>query len=279
MTAQLCGCTRPVRAGYIICGICQGELEQHLAEMAWLDEQLDISLTRVKGVDYNRVGGRSSETALPWNDRASRARHELKAELVGWFRLLWVKGERIPSDDLVDVAAWLQSHLNEIAKREDAWVIWDQITRASLFARSVVFAKPEKKIFVGRCEGRIEDDGYEIVELPCEGEIMAPEGSLDGECDKCGRSYDADEQTRRLLREVQDKLFTLHRVAQLFSYLHPNIPTERTRSILRYWEESDRIIPKGHVARDTKSGPVQTPIYPFNDLRDMLTKHFRDKIA
>lgn len=279
MTAQLCGCTRPTRQGHTLCNACINELEKHLAEMNWLNNELDTTLTRTKGIDYNRVGGRSSETALPWNDLASRARHHLKTELTHTFRLLWATGDPIPTNDIVSIAAWLLTRLDTITRRDDAETIADQITHASNAARTVVFAKPEKKIFVGRCEGRIEDDGYEIVELPCEGEILAPEGSLDGECDRCGRSYDAAEQTNRLLAAVEDKLFTLHRVAQLFSFLHPNIPTERTRSILRYWEEHDRIMAKGHVSRATKNGPVQTPIYPFNDLREMLTIHFRDKIA
>lgn len=245
MTTNLCGCTRPTRAGYIICDTCRADLEQHLAEMAWLDEQLDVSLTRVKGIDYNRIGSRSTETPLPWNDRASRARHELKAELVGWFRLLWVEGDPIPADRLVDIAAWLMLRLNDIAKREDAWVIWDQITRASLFARSVVFSKPAERHFIGPCEGAIDDEG-EITEDECTGEIFLVEGANVAECDVCLRAYDPDAAMRARDAKLADRLFTLVEIARL-AHRTFGQPEARVLNTAKAWQKKKLITAHSHV--------------------------------
>lgn len=275
MTAQLCGCTRPVRAGYIICDTCRADLEQHLAEMAWLDEQLDISLTRVKGVDY-RAGSEprsSNETPLPWNDRASRARHQLKNELVGWFRIMWIKGERIPADNIVDIAAWLQCHLNEIAMRDDAWEIREGVELATNIAKNAIDMTPPKS-YVGPCEGAIEDYGDEIIEVECPGSIFLNETTNSAECGKCRRAYDpvAAIKSRNLKLAQDGKMLTLVEAA---NYTHRALgqPEARVLNTLKSWQKQrgnrpPMIHPAGHVEG--------VAVYRYQDLLERLGRTYGD---
>lgn len=274
MTDNLCGCTRPTRAGYILCDTCCSELEKHLAEMSWLDEQLDISLTRVKGVNYQAGNEpRGNETPLPWNDRASRARHELKNELVGWFRIMWIKGERIPADNIVDIAAWLQCHLNDIAMRDDAWLIREGISLATNAAKDAIDTTPPKR-YVGPCEGAIEDDGEEIIEVECPGSIFLNETTKSAECAKCRRAYDpiAAIKARNLKLAQDGKMLTLVEAA---NYTHQALgqPEARVLNTLKSWQKqrnghSPIIQPAGHVEG--------VAVYRYQDLLDRLARTYGD---
>lgn len=272
MTANLCGCTRPTRDGYTICDTCQSDLEQNLAEMRWLDEQLDISLTRVKGINY-QIGNepRSNEKPLPWNDRASRARHELKNELVGWVRIM-VDGDW-PADNLTSIAAWLMCRLNDIAKREDAWLIREGVDLATSAAKDAIDITPPRR-YVGPCEGAIEDDGEEIVEVECPGSIFLNEITNSAECAKCRRAYDPIAAIKaRNQRLAQDgKMLTLAEAAEV-THRAFGQPEARVLNTLKSWQKprngrSPIIQPAGHVEG--------VAIYRYQDLLDRLTRTYGD---
>jgi hypothetical protein len=281
VTANLCGCSRPVRSGYVICDTCRADLEKHLAETPWLNEQLDISLTRIKGVDY-RSGGepRGTETPLPWNDRASRARHELKNELVGWVRIVKMGSETWPRDDLVSIAAWLQSRLNTIAKRDDAWVICEEVGAAFISAEGVVFAKPRQRHFIGPCEGAILDD--EIAEVECVGEIWLTEGANVAECDMCLRAYDPDAAIRARDNKLRMESFTASEIASI-GHRGLGQPKKRIETLLNVWIKRKRITSHGHhvcgdrcVRKSALTGRAcfmaGNPTFNYGDVMDMLRR-------
>jgi hypothetical protein len=257
-----------VRSGYVICDTCRADLEKHLAETPWLNEQLDISLTRIKGVDY-RSGGepRGTETPLPWNDRASRARHELKNELVGWVRIVKMGSETWPRDDLVSIAAWLQSRLNTIAKRDDAWVICEEVGAAFISAEGVVFAKPRQRHFIGPCEGEILDDDAEIAEIECMGEIWLTEGANVAECDMCLRAYDPDAAIRARDEALKDRLFTLVEIARL-AHRTFGQPEARVLNTAKGWQKRHQITAHSHVEGAAR--------FRYQDVLDKLARVYGD---
>lgn len=289
----LCGCTRPTRAGYIICDTCRADLERHLAEMAWLDEQLDISLIRAKGVDY-RAGNepRSSESPLPWNDRASRARHELKNELVGWVRILRSSGDEWPTDTLAAIAAWLLSRLDTIAKHDAAWNIREGIEHASNRAKTVIDSNPPRR-FVGPCEGRIQDDGDEIIETECPGEIFLTEGTNNAECDKCHRTYDSVEAIRAQERRLENSGIMLT-ASQIAKTAHRGLaqPQEKVLRQIDAWRRRGRLASKGthrcsddgdfcslitdKETRQPRCLLVEKPVYAYSDAKAMLVEAYGD---
>lgn len=270
--SNLCNCTRPTRDGYTICDTCKADLEQHLAEMRWLNEQLDISLTRARAVTYNGAGGKSTETALPWNDQASRARRALKTELTRWVTILKTSNETNPTDRLTTIAAWHLNRLDRIAKHDSGWEIFDTITRASQRARAVVFAKPEPEIFLGKCDGRIEDDGDTITEHPCDGEVFARENNPTGECNYCRRAYDTNQRRNDLANQLEDHLCSISDTARLATYLGLEASRESIRGLLYRWTETRRILPHQKDANGTD-------LYRFGETRNMLEHHYLEKRA
>lgn len=279
-----CGCTRPTRAGYVLCDTCKAELEQHLAEIGWLAGELNVSLTRVKGVDYNRNGGRSADKPLPWNEGAAKARENLKAEMVSWVRIIAASTDKLPKDSLVSIAAWLLYRLERVAKREDAWVIYDTITGASLEARSFVFAKPAEKHFIGPCEGRIEDDGERVSESECVGEIFLTEGSGLAECGECLRAYDPVAAIRARDEKMRDVALTPSEIASL-GHRALGQPRKKVEGLLNIWIKRERITLSGHhfhgevcARRSEQTGqPCRLdgqPTYNYGAVTDMLREAY-----
>lgn len=270
---NVCGCDRPCREGFTLCTTdlpnrpsCKAELEQHLAEMHWLDAQLDISLTRTKGIAYNGASGKSSETPLPWNDRASRVRHELKAEMVLWVRLLRFGGDKWPDDQLPAMAAWLLVRLDLIAKHDDAWAIFDGITLASQKARAVVFAKPAERHFIGPCEGAIDDEG-EVSEVPCDGDIYVTDGAALAECLSCKRAYDTDAAIRSRDEAMADRLLSLTEIADLAHHTFGQ-PRAKVLNTAKSWQKRGQIVAHQHVEGAAR--------FRYKDVLDRLAQTYGD---
>lgn len=95
MTTE-CRCGRPTRDAAYGCDDCGDSLARALGEVPWLTEELEVTISRQKGVDYRGVGGSgSTERALPVVWGASEARAHLKALLVSW--ALYAHQEKIRS--------------------------------------------------------------------------------------------------------------------------------------------------------------------------------------
>src|SRR5689334_20695038 len=87
-----CRCGRPTRDAAYGCDACGDDLARALGDVPWLDEELEVTITRQQGIDYRRSGGgkggkKPAERPLPGNWTASEARTHLKALLVLWTRL------------------------------------------------------------------------------------------------------------------------------------------------------------------------------------------------
>lgn len=274
--AHSCGCSRPARTGYVLCDHCRAELEQHLAEVPWLLNELETSLTRAKGIDYRTMGSaHGTETPLPMNTKASDLRDALKAEMVGWVRILRLADETWPADRIIAIDAWLMVRLERIAKHDEAWAIYEGITHASQDARALVFAKAAEKRLVGVCEGRIRDDGDEITEEACDGHLYAAEQSSLAECIKCRRSYDADVKRAEMLDQLNDRLANKRQIARLMGYLSLPVNMDVLRSQMYRWMTATKDKPAKIQPRIHDADGI--PLYNFGEVRDALEHHYRDK--
>lgn len=82
-----CRCGRPTRDAAYVCDDCADLLARSLGEVPWLDEQLEVTVTRTSGIDYRTLGGaKATETPSPVHWAASEARGHLKSLLVSWVR-------------------------------------------------------------------------------------------------------------------------------------------------------------------------------------------------
>ena len=99
-----CRCGRPTRDAAYVCDYCADQLARALGDVPWLANELEVTITRQKGVDYRRVGGgsggkKANERPLPPVWGASEARTHLKALLVSW--ALFAHETRIPMPGVV----------------------------------------------------------------------------------------------------------------------------------------------------------------------------------
>lgn len=169
-----CACGLPAK-DTTICPRCTYNLERDLAEIPSLVDQLDITLSRQTAATHHD-GGRSAETALPFNLKASEARENLHATLTGWVRDIHDGTEFRPADETPALSRWLFAHLNRIRIHPTADQLHDEISYAVAECRRAVDRpKNRSRVFVGAC-----------LDPSCDGELHAHFPLAD---------YDPDDET------------------------------------------------------------------------------------
>ncbi len=268
MSTRTCGCSRPLGDNRTLCKTCITELEKQLAETGWVTEQLTISLARIKASTSS--GARSAVTPLPWDERSARARDQLQAALAKWVRRLINEGitttYKAPTPRIQLLAAWLLGRLNTISTYEHAWDLAQEITAAVTRARDIATWKAPDRYFLGPCEGRIEDDGVEPVEHPCEGEVYATAGDTEAECIECKRAYNVEAKRAWIDQQMSSYLMTGAQIADACVTLGlggRDKFREKVRNAVKTWANRNRIVAVGH----SETGD---PTYRWDDVRPLI---------
>lgn len=211
MTNTECGCSRPLRDTWKLCDVCRRELRKQLGEIGWLDDQLEISLTRAKGVAYDG-GSRASTTGLPWNEKAAQARDGLKATMVRW--IYRINGQKIDrTTPMPQLANWLINHIDTIAKRDDAWTINEELQNAANRARNTVTAKAPTREYLGLCD--LPADQETLEGEPCGGDVYWTEGEETAICEKCRGEFEPEPKIIQRDAALADVLCTAYEIARL----------------------------------------------------------------
>jgi hypothetical protein len=172
-------CNEPARGGTIGYG-CLAGLRHDLRLIAFLDEQLQIVLTRLVAYGGNAGAGRSAEQPLPVDLRATptalELRRALDAAVVAAGRPIHPSGPtcrtcdhqscsliRGPGTSSTSTAAWLLVNVDAIRTHIDAAALVDRIQESVAHALTIVDAPPDRARFlVGRCP-----------EKKCQGDVRA----------------------------------------------------------------------------------------------------------
>jgi hypothetical protein len=185
------GCGRPTRDTLALCNSCLWALECDLGDVAWLDEQLELVLSRLAVLGEHN-GGRSAETPMPVHPGALKARSDLRVALVGWVRDMAEGTMQVwPEDTLPAMAGWLLKRMDRIAVHAAAEDIHGEIVSAVRFAARVIDLPANRTTFpVGPCP-----------ELGCQGEIRAyipaqPERPARMECSACQTRWEPHQWLR-----------------------------------------------------------------------------------
>lgn len=302
MSETTCTCGKPTRDDAYVCDDHRDELARDLGEMPWIDEQLDISITRQKGAG-TAGGSGSTDKPLPWHDKASTAKRALHATLATWVRLCVEErvdhggSEDWPADTIPAMSRWLLHRVDGLAFRDFGFEAVEQIANAAGEARRIVFWKRASRVYLGRCEGAQSEtphdpvtcqcachDGYgqactvvggcglgATEEQPCPGEVYADPGNPVGHCDVCARGYSVDVKRANLERELDDKLYTAAEIARLSTFLGLEVPRDRVRQQINLWHKRDRITPSGHDEKGSprfRYGAVKALLYATYATRD-----------
>lgn len=239
-TENLCRCGKPTRDTAVVCDDCGDSLARALGDVAWLTDELEISVTRQKGVDYRQAGGGSgpkkpSERPSPVQWGAAEARAELRSILVSWTRLCADEGVRnsspypgLPDDDLASISRWLLWRVDGLTLHEAGSDAVDEITSAVAHCHRVI-DRPADRQYLGVCD------------VCPDGRLYSRPGGKWARCATCDATTAADEVRSRLLGELDDRLCTAAEIAHLSTYLGLKAGREQVRKRIEYWARSERI--------------------------------------
>lgn len=241
-----CKCGKPMRDSLTICDTCTDDLGRALGDVPWLVEQLEITATKAKGVDYRGVGGgkgakKPAERPLPVHWGASEATTHLRALLVSW--CLFCHDEHVtssdtrlglPADDLTAMSRWLLWRVDGLARHELGPDALDELASAVAHCERVIDRHADRQ-YLGTCDG-------------CQlGDLWAKPGSQWATCDHCEIATAADEVRAKVIRGLSDSCQTAAEIARLSTYLGLRKDREKVRNLVNQWHKRGRIERAGHL--------------------------------
>ena len=223
MTTRECenGCGRPAAKGWGICRGCHRRTAMHLSDLAEdLTAELELTLTGQSRMGPDRVGRRSSVTALPFDVRASAVLTDVHAKLVGWCLLLRDEaGAGLPADSIHAMSLHLLGWLDWLAKHPAVDEFVAEVDESvGAIERAIDLPPVTSRVFVGPCPDATE--GHE----PCPGELWArfPRDEANRptiSCTCCDAEYTADQWARlgeRVLHVKRDEAARIRLVHAIF---------------------------------------------------------------
>lgn len=232
-----CNCGKVTRDDAYVCDECLGDLARALGDVPWLVEQLDITLTKARGVDYAAMGGSpSSEKPLMLPYAAYEAAGGLRRALVMWVRFCDEEGVRnqspkpgMPDDTLQAMSAWLLWRVDGLGLSDLGGDAVSEITRAVGRARMVI-DRPAERRYAGPCE--------------CGRDLYSKPGAKLTTCKGCDREYDVEEMLTWMRAGVLGRLVTAHEGATLLGRFDLSV----AQGTIDKWHERGRVVDKGHNA-------------------------------
>lgn len=274
-SAGECRCGKPTRDSAYVCDGCGNLLARALGDVPWLAEQLDIAITKQRAAATGN-GARSTETALPWHQKAAEAKRTLHGLLAMWCRFCseeHITKAALPSDTLPAMSLWLLECIHGLTLRDIGPEAVDEITDAVAECRRIVFYKRRTRVYIGPCEGRdAGDDEAGVIMEDCPGHVYAEEFDPVGYCDDCGRGYTVVIKKANLEKELADRLCPVAEIARFTTYLGLDVPRERVRRQIHSWVKRGRITAASHT-------PEGEPLYRYETVRVLLYAVFADKEA
>jgi hypothetical protein len=236
-------------------------LARALGDVPWLDEELEVTITKQKGVDYRRVGGgkgarKANERPLPASWGASEARGHLKALLVSWALYCSQEGVRhretsndLPADNLVALSRWLIWRVDGLMLHDIGSEAVDEITSAVAHCHRLI-DRPADRQYLGTCPTCLS------------GRLFSRAGSAWANCEECDTTHDAEEIRVKLLAELDDRLCTAAEIAKLSTYLGLKADREQVRKRINKWAQRGVLAEAASISDE--------PTYRFGTVYAML---------
>lgn len=207
-------CFQPQMQG-LLDDACTTRLEQVLGEVPWLVEQLTITISKQAKIGAQASGSAPARERNPINYGALIVADELQNTLTTWARDVCDEGcvSTIDGQRTTDTCAYdLLGHIPQIRKHPAVGELVDEIHDAINRTRQII-DRPADRQFVGPCMAPTPDD--EGREVTCLADIWAHPNAATATCKTCGITHDVAERRMWMLREADDRLFTVREAAQL----------------------------------------------------------------
>lgn len=271
-----CRCGRPARDQRYVCDACREQLDKALGDCAWLDAELEITITRQAAAAISG-GPRSATTPLPWHERAADARRTLHGLLQSWVRFCaeeQVRGARpiaTVRDNVPSLAGWLLNATDGLTLHDIAAEAVDEITDAVADARRIVFWKRRNRIYLGPCA--YGNDFHAASAADCPGDIYADEGEPVGYCEECERGVTVVIRQSELDQDLHSRLLSAADIADWSVRMGLDAKRDEVRKRVLYWHRHKRVIAHAHEER----GEVRVPLFRYGDVRLLLAAEYGER--
>lgn len=254
MPCPVAWCDRPMPGSVRVCGACRSELIRELAEVPSLAEDLELARTRQVRLGGGKVGGRGTETPLPYNERASEVAAALQAVLNGWARTLvstvqklhgpacldcehptctYLDLGRAPHHHPAHAAHWLHRHADALIRHQDGVKALEDILTAIRNSRRAIDRAPDS-MYAGPCSA-------------CDGDLYARPGAAAVTCRWC-----RDDDDRPLRYEVADRRTYMLHALEEYELTAPEVARALTSlirpikpALLHTWVARQKLQPVG----------------------------------
>lgn len=209
-----------------LCSRCIGRLTRALDQVAELDAELEITITRQQA-QRPVSGGRSAETAMSFHEDASAIKRSLLAALAravravhqpepGTFVFL-PEGVR---HTLTGLSEWLSIRPRPtwLASHEDAADLVYDITEAVESAWRIIDRRPDRQ-WIGPC-----DTG------DCRADVRALEGRATATCRECGARHEVADRLAWMVNSVRGLTGGAAEITATLRAVGVDIPATRIRT-------------------------------------------------
>lgn len=274
-----------------LCWDCTKHLKRTLKRVPWLDENLDITVTRQDRLAKSgpRVGG-ETETPVLFNVGASQFRNVLRDTLTRWVRdmceqrgveylpvgcthpagfigpLPWgARRDHGDTPTTSDLARWLAHNTVAIMHSEDAGLCYDEITK--LVEKGIEWInRPEPPVYRGPCPTVVGED-HRGRPTRCGVDLYAERDDDFARCPRCKVDHDVQKVEQDLLNAMDARLMSGAEIRRVMRELGEPVP----ESTFFHWRKTGRIRPRGwmHAGRITdhwihRDDP---PVFQLGDVR------------
>lgn len=258
-------CGLDMSAQLAVCRPCTAGLWRDLADVPSLEMHLDLTLTRQVRLG-DRGGSRSTETAVPYDQRAREAIGQLRGALVDWCRLLhldeqrpgpacrncahpscaWIARTWWPSDTLAGMSRWLSRQRLAVMRHPALAEAVDELSGAVRHARRAI-DRPPSVWYAGPCI--------------CGGDLYARHGAPVITCRACGANVTTASQERWLMAQAADHLGTATEIARALHAFRSDL----TPAMIRSYAHRGRLADRGH-------NQTGHPLYRVGDVLDLINE-------
>lgn len=234
-----CPCTRPTRDNTHACDTCLNELANALADVPWLADELETSITRQKGIDYRTLGGskggkKDAERPSPVSWGPAEARTNLHAILAAWARYCHDENVRnsspypgLPDNNPTAISRWLLWRIDGLAHHDTAPDAITQITDAINHCHRTI-DRPADSKFYGRC--------------PCGEWLYTRPGAPTITCPNCGTHNDTNQLNADMWEQAMDQFVTPTQARALANRMGLEIPESTMYRWITRWVNDGRLI-------------------------------------
>lgn len=253
--SQTCNCGKPTRDAAYVCDECLGDLTKALAEIPWLAGELEVTITKQRGIDYTALGGSpSSESPLPLHAPALDARRALRLALTTCVRFCDEERVRhqsprtgMPTDSLEAMSRWLMWRVDGLGLNDMGYEFADDITNAVASCRRAIDRAPERR-YAGPCE--------------CGRDLYHKPGAIEAKCTDCARVYNVGELYEWMRKGVMGRLVTAREGSTLLGRF--DLPTPQ--ATIDVWHDRKRIVGHG-------SNAIGHRLYLIDDLLGLAAQN------